>query len=104
MITKDEIKETLANLEKPYVNFMVSHFAEWRKWAAASQKMLDGEKVDEKEIPSDFVLEFKMLMTVLEMEATGKFDWSNPQLREHFAQLAQSPSISYGDKPSLKFH
>jgi len=70
---------------------LVKHFGEWEKWAGASQKMLDGEKVGEEEIPTDFVLEFKLLRTVLEMEATGKFDWNNPQLREHFGQLAQSP-------------
>lgn len=91
MITKDVTKEKLADLEKAYVDFMVSHFAEWKKWAAASQKMLDGERVGEEEIPADFVLEFKLLRTVLEMEATGKFDWNNPQLREHFVQLAKSP-------------
>jgi len=91
MITKDETKEKLADLEKEYVGFMVKHFAEWKKWADASQRMLDGEKVKEDEIPEDFVLEFKLLRTVLEMEATGKFDWNNPQLREHFGQLAQSP-------------
>ena len=90
MITQDETKEKLADLEKEYVGFMVKHFAEWKKWADASQRMLDGEKVKEDEIPEDFVLEFKLLRTVLEMEATGKFDWNNPQLREHFGQLAQS--------------
>ena len=91
MITKDETKEKLADLEKEYVGFMVKHFAEWKKWADASQKMLEGEKVKEDEIPEDFVLEFKLLRTVLKMEATGKFDWNNPQLKEHFGQLAQSP-------------
>ena len=91
MITKDETKEKITDLEKEYVGFMVKHFAEWKKWADASQRMLDGEKVKEDEIPEDFVLEFKLLRTVLEMEATGKFDWNNPQLREHFGQLAQSP-------------
>ncbi len=91
MITQDETKEKLADLEKEYVGFMVKHFAEWKKWADASQRMLDGERVKEDEIPEDFVLEFKLLRVVLEMEATGKFDWNNPQLREHFGQLAQSP-------------
>jgi len=91
MITKDEVTKKIADLEKEYVGFMVKHFAEWKKWADASQRMLDGEEVKEDEIPEDFVLEFKLLRVVLEMEATGKFDWSNPQLREIFGQLAQSP-------------
>ena len=91
MITKDVTKEKLTDLEKEYVDFLVKHFAEWGKWAEASQKMLDGEKVGEEEIPTDFVLEFKLLRAVLEMEAMGKFDWNNPQLRELFGQLAQSP-------------
>lgn len=91
MITIAAAKEKIADLEKAYVDFMVKHFGEWKKWAAVSQKMLDGEKVSEAEVPTDFVLEFKLLRTVLEMEATGKFDWNNPQLREHFGQLAQSP-------------
>ena len=91
MITIDAAKEKIADLERVYVDFMMEHFGEWKKWAAVSQKMLDGEKVGEEEVPTDFVLEFKLLRTVLEMEAMGKFDWNNPQLREHFGQLAQSP-------------
>jgi len=91
MITKETIKEKVADLEKEYVDFMVSHFAEWETWAQASQRMADGEEVKEEEIPEHFVLEFKLLRAVLEMEANGKFDWKNPQLREIFGQLAQSP-------------
>jgi hypothetical protein len=91
MLTKEMIKEKVADLEKEYVDFMVGHFAEWEVWAQASQRMVDGEEVKEEEIPEHFVLEFKLLRAVLEMEAKGKFDWKNPQLREIFGQLAQSP-------------
>jgi len=91
MIEKDEVNEKLADLEKEYVGFMVKHFAAWKEWAKASQRMADGEKVSEDEVPEDFMLEFRLLQTVLEMEAMGKFDWNNPQLRAHFGQLAQSP-------------
>jgi len=71
MITKDATEEKLVDLEKEYVDFLVKHFGEWEKWAGASQKMLDGEKVGEEEIPTDFVMEFKLLRAVLEMEAMG---------------------------------
>jgi hypothetical protein len=91
MITKEMIKEKVADLEKEYVDFMVDHFSEWDLWAQASQKMYDGEKVTEDEIPEPFLLEFKLFLVILEMEAKGKFDWGNPQLREIFGQLAQSP-------------
>ena len=91
MITKEMIKEKVADLEKEYVDFMVEHFSEWKLWAQASQKMYDGEKVTEDEIPEPFLLEFKLFLVILEMEEKGKFDWSNPQLREIFGQLAQSP-------------
>lgn len=91
MLTNKLIREKVADLEKEYVDFMVSHFAEWETWAKASQRMADGEKVTEEEIPEHFVLEFKLIQAVLEMEAKGKFDWNNPQLREIFGQLAQSP-------------
>ena len=91
MITKEMIKEKVADLEKEYVDFMVDHFSEWDLWAQASQKMYDGEKVTEDEIPEPFLLEFKLFLVILEMEEKGKFDWGNPQLREIFGQLAQSP-------------
>jgi hypothetical protein len=90
MLTKDLIKEKLADLEKEYVGFMMKHFAGWELWAKASQRMADGEQVKEEEIPEGFVLEFKLIRAVLEMEATGKFDWNNPLLRKLFEQLAQS--------------
>jgi len=90
MLTKDLIKEKLVDLEKEYVGFMMKHFAGWELWAKASQRMADGEQVKEEEIPEGFVLEFKLIRAVLEMEATGKFDWNNPLLRELFEQLAQS--------------
>jgi hypothetical protein len=91
MLTKEMIQEKVADLEKEYVDFMVDHFSEWELWAQASQKMYDGEKVAEDEIPEPFIIEFKLFLVMLEVEAKGKFDWSNPQLREIFAQLAQSP-------------
>lgn len=84
------IKEKLTDLENEYIDFMVRHFGEWETWANASQRMADGEIVKEEEIPEAFVLEFKLIRTVLEMEATGKFDWNNPLLKEIFAELAQS--------------
>jgi len=90
MLTKDLIKKNCADLEKEYVDYMVEHFAEWKKWADASQRMADGEEVKEEEIPEAFVLEFRLIDATLIMEAAGKFDWSNPQLREIFKQLAQS--------------
>ena len=91
MLTKEMIKEKVADLEKEYVDFMVDHFSEWERWAEISQKMFDGEKVTEDEVPEHFMLEFKLFLVILEMEAKGKFDWGNPQLREIFEQLAQSP-------------
>lgn len=90
MITKDLVKEKTADLEKEYFDFMVKHFGEWKVWANVSQKMADGEKVKDEEVPEAFMLEFKLLSTVLEMEAIGKFDWNNPKLRELFVKMAQS--------------
>ncbi len=95
MLTKDLIKEKFADLEKEYVDYMVEHFAEWKKWADASQRMADGEVVKEEEIPETFVLEFRLIDAVLKMEAMGKFDWSNPQLREIFEQLVQSSLYNF---------
>ena len=91
MITVEMIKEKVADLEKEYVDFMVSHFADWKVWAEASQRMADGKEVREDEIPEPFRLEFKLFLVILEMEAQGKFDWANPRLRAIFGQLAQSP-------------
>ena len=91
MITRDLINEQIHDLEKEYVNFIIDHFTTWKDWADASQKMADGRQVPEEEIPEAFVLEYRLIRLVLEMEAAGKFDWANPRLREIFQQLAQSP-------------
>ena len=58
MLTQEMIKEKVADLEKEYVDFMVSHFAEWDIWAQASQKMYDGKEVTEDEIDKSPLLDF----------------------------------------------
>jgi len=91
MITRDEIIDKIADLEKEYVDFMVEHFTDWEVWANISQRMADGEQVGEEEIPEAFLLEYKLIRVILKMDAVGKFDWNNPELREIFGKLAQSP-------------
>ncbi len=90
MLTKDIIMAELSDLEQEYRSFMVEHFADWRLWAEASQRMSDGEQVQEAEIPPALVTEYRFMEVVLEMEAAGTFDWANPKLRAVFAEVAQS--------------
>jgi hypothetical protein len=91
VISEESIRERLADLEQEYVEFTVEEFAHWEAWAMASQRMADGEDVKEEEIPASYQLEYRLIKTILEMEALGKFDWGNPKLRAVFEQLAQSP-------------
>jgi hypothetical protein len=91
MISEESIKEKLADLEREYVDFSVREFAHWEPWAMASQRMADGEDVKEEEIPASFQVEYRLIKTILKMEAIGKFDWGNPKLIAVFEQLTQSP-------------
>jgi hypothetical protein len=102
MITQEMIKEKVSDLEEKYVDFMVTHFAQWKVFAGATQHILDGEEVPEKEIPEAYILEFRMLREIVKMEATGKFDWNNPLLRASFAQMAQSPYYRLWGKTIVK--
>jgi hypothetical protein len=89
-LTKDFIEKKLSDLENEYVDFLLKHFAEWKSLAQASQRLLGGETVREEEVPTGYILEFRMLREVLKMEAAGKFDWNNPALRECFEQFVTS--------------
>ena len=91
MLTKEIIKEKTADLAKEYTDFLVHDFGEFDKFAAGAQRLADGEKVSMEEIPEAFVSEFKMMSAVLEMQATGNFDWNNQILREAFQEAVQTP-------------
>ena len=91
MLTQKLIQEKCSDLEKDYVAFMVEQFFEWENFVKATQKLLDNKEANETEVPKPYLLEFRMLREVLKMEATGKFDWNNPVLKESFAHFAASP-------------
>ena len=91
MLTQELIKEKLADLEKKYVDFEVKQFAGWENFERATERLLHGEEVTEEGVPESYILEFRMLREVMRMEATGKFDWDNPVLKESFEHFAKSP-------------
>jgi hypothetical protein len=95
VLTKELLKERLADLEEKYVNHLVERFSEWEVWAKASQKIADREEIRDDEIPKVFHAEMKMMRVILEMEDMGKFDWNNPRLRKLFEELAQEPFYKY---------
>ncbi len=91
MLTRDLVTAKLKDLEESYCDFIVKHFAQWDVWADISQRMSDGETVSESIIPEGFLIEYKFLRALLEMETKGSFDWNNEALREVFEASAQSP-------------
>jgi hypothetical protein len=91
MLTKDVIKEKLADLENRYCSFMIEHFACWEQWAEQSDRLLAGKEVPEEEVPEPFRFEYRMTKVVLEMEATAAWDWKNPKLRKVFEEAAGKP-------------
>jgi hypothetical protein len=90
-LSRETLRKELADLEKPYCDFLCGQFACWRVFAEATQRLLDGKPVSEQECPESYIHEFKMLREVLAMAATGSFDWNNPVLKESFAHMAASP-------------
>ena len=91
MLTKGAIKEKLADLETRYCSFMMEHFACWEQWAEQSGRLLAGKEVPEDEVPEPFRFEYRMSKVVMEMEATGAWDWKNPKLRKVFEEAAENP-------------
>jgi len=88
MLTAEQLKRELADLEQQCVDHLIKRFAGWEIWAKVSQRVADGEDVGEDEVPEAFRLELKMMKVMLEMEALGKFDWNNPTLRRILGELA----------------
>ena len=74
MLTRDLVTEKLKDLEQSYCDFMVKHFAEWDVWADISQRVSDGETIQESSVPEGFLIEYKFLCAILEMETKGNFD------------------------------
>jgi len=91
MLTKESIKEKLADLENRYCSFMMEHFACWEQWAEQSGQLLAGKEVPEEEVPEHFRFEYRMSKVVMEMEATGAWDWKNPKLIKVFEEAAGNP-------------
>ena len=91
MLTKELLKEKLADLEEEYFEHIVKHFGEWEVWAEASQKVANREEVKDDEIPEAFLTELEMMRVILEMDDLGKFDWNDPRLRKLFAEVTQAP-------------
>ena len=94
-LTNSLIKETCTDLQSQYVDYLVSHFADWRVWAEASEKVANREQVQEEEIPEAFRTEFKITKVIVEMEDLGKFDWKNPTLLKLFGELAQGSFYTF---------
>jgi len=91
MLTRDLVMEKLRDLEQDYCDFLVTHFAEWDVWADISQRVANGETIQESSVPEGFLIEFRFLRAILEMETKGRFDWNNEALIEVFEASAQSP-------------
>jgi len=91
MLTKDLIKEKLADLESRYCSFMKEHFACWKQWAEQSDRLLAGTAVAEDEVPESFKFEYRLTKVVMEMDAAGAWDWNNPKLRKVFEEAAGNP-------------
>jgi hypothetical protein len=51
----------------------------------------NGETAQESSVPKGFLIEYRFLRAILEMETKGSFDWNNELLREVFEASAQSP-------------
>jgi len=89
------IQDTLADLEKKYVSFMVGHFGPWKQWAEASQRMADGKTVAKEEVPEVFQSEYEFARAVLDMEHQGGFNWNDPRIKKLFGTIAQSPFYTF---------
>lgn len=90
MLTQQLITEKTADLEKTYVEFCLKQFAAWKDFAQATRRIYQGEQVEEEGVPASYLHEFRMMREILKMEATGKFDWTNPVLKESFSHFVTS--------------
>ncbi|MFC1670669.1 hypothetical protein ACFL20_09770 [Spirochaetota bacterium] len=91
MISVETVREKLAHIEKSYVDFMLTNLADWRKWAEMSELMARGEKVDKKDVPEFFHVEYEWAKVLLEIEDPGSFDWNDPRISKLFAAVAEIP-------------
>ena len=91
MLTQKAIREKLSDLEERYCSFMMEHFGCWEQWADQSAVLLAGKDVAEEDVPEPFRFEYRMTKVVLEMEASGAWDWKNPKLRKVFEEAAGNP-------------
>src|SRR4030042_1220155 len=95
MLTSEQLKRELADLEEQYVNHLIERCGQWEAWAETSQRVANGEQGKYDEVPEAFRAELKMMRVVLEMEALGKFDWNNPRLRQIFEEIAQETFYTF---------
>ncbi|HUT83956.1 MAG TPA: hypothetical protein VMX95_04835 [Thermodesulfobacteriota bacterium] len=95
MVSMDEVKKGLRDIEENYTRYLISHFREWKKWAEQSDTIYEGREVKEEEVPPVFLTEMRIMKVIKEMETLGEFDWNNQTLRLLFSELSSGPFYTY---------
>jgi len=95
MVSMDDVRKGLKDIEDNYTRYLTTHFREWKKWAEQSDRIYAGEEVKEEEVPQVFQTEMRVVKVIREMEELGTFDWNNPTLKLLFAELAGGPFHRY---------
>jgi len=95
MLSMDDVRAGLKDIEENYTRHLTTHFGEWKTWAEQSDRMYAGEEVKEEEVPQVFQTEMRVVKVLKEMDELGEFDWNNPTLKLLFAELASGPFHRY---------
>jgi hypothetical protein len=91
MIDKETVLECIKAPMAQYLNEMNHMLGNWQPLEAAAAKLLEGQKVNDDEVPAIYLPMVEMMRLIAEVTKESEWDWANPAVQKFFANKSESP-------------
>jgi hypothetical protein len=90
MVDKDMVLECIKAPMAQYHNEMNRMLGNWQPLEVAAAKLLEGQKVNDDEVPAVYLPMVEMMRLIAEVTKESEWDWANPTVQEFFANKSES--------------
>ena len=88
MIDKNTVVEAVTLPMQRYFHTMTRDIADWQPLEDAAERLLQGNDVPDEQLCADFRPLVKMMRLIMRLSGDGAWDWSNPEIRKVFQEVA----------------
>jgi len=90
MIDRETILECIKEPMEQYHQEAMNTIGNWKPLVDASEKLLAGEEVKDKESPLVFLPLVKMMRLIMQVTRESEWDWTNPAIQNIYREIAKS--------------